>query len=193
MGRWRKSGGGVAPLRRTPSGELSRAGERPRVSLVEALRVARIDDRYASAAGIACIQGEIGAGEFEIAKRIARIVDDYRRALLIAGVASSTGEGGRGGAPVDVDSEVGEAEAKRHAAAVGRYDRLVKTIAGYDRTDAGKAALALDREEQVRLNATIRFSTEQIVPGEQASIAIAVLRRVAEVERSPRKNLARGA
>lgn len=193
MGRSRKSGKGVTPLRRTPSGEISRAGERPRVSLVEALRVARIDDRYASAAGIACIQGEIGAAEFEIAKRIAKIVDDYRRALMIVGVASSTGEGGRGGTPVDADSEVGEAEAKRHAAAVARNDRLVETITGFDRSEAGKAALALDRAAQAKLNATIRFSTEQIIPGEQARIAMAVLRQMAESERSPRKNSVRGA
>jgi hypothetical protein len=145
--------------------------------------VATLDPRFATAAGLACIQRQIDDAQYAQAVRLARVVDGYRLAIQARGIGSSGAEGGRSSAPIDVDSAAGAAEAKRHEAAVVRYQRLERAITGYGPSEADRAALALDRRAQTRLNATVRFCTEAILPSDEAAMAKDGLTRLARADR----------
>jgi hypothetical protein len=140
MGRGRKQGA------RTPTGQLSRAGQAAGATMAEALRAARIEPRFGSQAGIARMQGRLTEAQYEAARRVSATVADYRAALLISGVASPGMEVGRGAAPADPESDKGAHEARRHTAAVARYDRM------RDRLALRGPAVA---------EATIKFATDE--------------------------------
>lgn len=153
---------------REPNGRASRRVDDARPSRAHVMRAAAMCPAFSSAAGLAFLARDITQSEFDQAESVAKIVAAYRRAMLIKGVASPSVEGGRASSPGDPDSVEGQAEARRHATAKARFARLSEILVA---AGAGRTSLDAERDGQVILNATIRFSTETVIPSEQAEKA----------------------
>ena len=115
----------VVGVLREPNG---RAQREDRPTRAQVIRAVSAYPEYGSQAGLAFLAREITEAEYKQAKSVCEIVRNYRQALLISGVASPSAESGRGVTKADPDSPAGQAEAKWHARAVARYDRMRETL-----------------------------------------------------------------
>ena len=188
MNKMKKKGRpAIVGVAREQSGRVSRRAEDQAPTRANILRAAAMSPAFASAAGMAFLAKEITREEMDQAERVAKAVAAYRQALQIGGVASPSAEPGRNSAPDDPDTAAGCDEARRHAAAVTRFDRIVATLreagTGRDGLSWERDPVGADRDGQVILNATIRFCTEQFIPTEQAAKAKIGLRRLVDVLR----------
>lgn len=113
---------------REANGRLQRDSGGGAPSRVQALRAASANPCYGSRPGLAYLEGRITQEQYDQAKSVAMICADYRRAIGIRDLASPGMEQGRGGAAADPDSDRGAREAKAHARAVARYDRMMERL-----------------------------------------------------------------
>ena len=120
-GRKRKVG------ERFPAGQIRPAEEGPSPAVVKRLRVAAMmgmcDPHWGSIAGLCYLQKVIDEHEYEAAKRFGDLHAQYIG--VIGGPRqpkTSTGEMPSRAAEIDVDTDHGDREAKRHISVMTRYN-----------------------------------------------------------------------
>lgn len=120
-GRKRKEG------LRYPGGQIRPEDTGPSPTSAKRLMIASLakmaDPQWSTVSGIYFLTGKISQNQYEAARRFSTLLEAYL--MCLQGPRrpyTSSGERGSLGAPVDVDTDAGEAEADRHIGIMQRYN-----------------------------------------------------------------------
>lgn len=108
-------------VRREPNGQAVRSMAPTQAQIA---RAAFSRPELGTPYGLAHVAGNIDAKQYEMAKRVDRIVANYRRAILAKGIASPSVERAMGGGATDPDCAAGRDATMADIHAVERYSRL---------------------------------------------------------------------
>ena len=92
------------------------------------------DSEWATVPGMYFLGGKISSSQYEAARRFSNLIDAYVRCMYgPRRPYTSSGEKGSVGAPVDVETDAGMAEANRHIGIMQRYNdaHVTLTSTGY--------------------------------------------------------------